>query len=62
MPDVSQSPAAALAVREKLHLFELDLQNVASNRINKQLTDTVPRLHDELAIATCAASQNSQAF
>jgi murein DD-endopeptidase MepM/ murein hydrolase activator NlpD len=53
MPDVSQSQQQ-LAVREKLHLFELDLQNVAST--NKQLTDTVTRLHDELQIAK---SQNS---
>jgi murein DD-endopeptidase MepM/ murein hydrolase activator NlpD len=42
------------AVREKLRLFELDLQNVAVN--NKQLTDTVTRLHDELSLAK---SQNS---
>jgi murein DD-endopeptidase MepM/ murein hydrolase activator NlpD len=53
MPDVSQTQQQ-LAVREKLHLFELDLQNVAST--NKQLTDTVTRLHDELQIAK---SQNS---
>ncbi len=42
------------AVREKLRLFELDLQNVAAN--NAQLSQTVTRLHDELNLAK---SQNS---
>jgi len=46
------------AVREKLRLFELDLQNVAVN--NKQLTDTVTRLHDELNMAKSQNSNLSQ--
>jgi murein DD-endopeptidase MepM/ murein hydrolase activator NlpD len=46
------------AVREKLRLFELDLQNVAVN--NKQLTDTVTRLHDELNFAKSQNSNLSQ--
>ncbi len=46
------------AVREKLRLFELDLQNVAVN--NKQLTDTVTRLHDELDLAKSQNSNLSQ--
>ncbi len=53
VPGIGQSQQQ-LAVREKLRLFELDLQNVANN--NRQLTDTVNRLHDELQIAK---SQNS---
>jgi murein DD-endopeptidase MepM/ murein hydrolase activator NlpD len=54
MSDVSQSQQQQSAVREKLRLFELDLKSVAST--NKQLTDTVTRLHDELQVAK---SQNS---
>ncbi len=46
------------AVREKLRLFELDLQNVAAN--NKQLTDTVTRLHNELDLAKSQNSNLSQ--
>jgi murein DD-endopeptidase MepM/ murein hydrolase activator NlpD len=57
LPDISQSQQQ-LAVREKLRLFQLDLQNVANN--NKQLTDTVNRLHDELQVAKSQNSNLSQ--
>jgi murein DD-endopeptidase MepM/ murein hydrolase activator NlpD len=57
LPGSSLSPQQ-LAVREKLRLFELDLQNVAQN--NKQLTDTVNRLHDELQFAKSQNSNLSQ--
>ena len=53
LPDISQTQQQ-LAVREKIRLFQLDLQNVANN--DKQLTDTVTRLHDE---PQAAESQNS---
>lgn len=63
LPNTSGVPGPALeqqqaAVREKLRLFELDLQNVAVN--NKQLTDTVTRLHDELNLAKSQNSNLSQ--
>jgi murein DD-endopeptidase MepM/ murein hydrolase activator NlpD len=54
LPDIGQTQQQQLAVREKLRLFQLDLQNVANN--NKQLSDTVSRLHDELQVAK---SQNT---
>jgi murein DD-endopeptidase MepM/ murein hydrolase activator NlpD len=46
------------AAREKLRVFELDLQTVANN--NKQLTDTVNRLHDELQLAKAQNSNLTQ--
>jgi murein DD-endopeptidase MepM/ murein hydrolase activator NlpD len=64
LPGTGTIPGAAptgqqqAAVREKLRLFELDLQNVAAN--NKQLTDTVTRLHDELNVAKSQNSNLSQ--
>ncbi len=54
LPDLSQSQRQQTALREKLRLFELDLQSVATN--NKQLADTVTRLRDELQLAK---SQNT---
>jgi murein DD-endopeptidase MepM/ murein hydrolase activator NlpD len=54
----SPNEQQAAAVREKLRLFELDLQNVAAN--NKQLTDTVMRLHGELDVAKSQNSNLSQ--
>jgi murein DD-endopeptidase MepM/ murein hydrolase activator NlpD len=57
-PGAEPTPQQQAAVREKLRLFELDLQNVAAN--NKQLTDTVTHLHDELDVAKSQNSNLSQ--
>ena len=57
-PGLAGTEQQQAAVREKLRLFELDLQNVAVN--NKQLTDTVTRLHDELNLAKSQNSNLSQ--
>ena len=54
LPNIGQTQQQQLVVREKLRLFQLDLQNVANN--NKQLSDTVSHLHDELQVAK---SQNT---
>jgi murein DD-endopeptidase MepM/ murein hydrolase activator NlpD len=56
--NLGQTEQQQAALREKLRLFELDLQNVASN--NKQLTDTVNRLRDELQLAKSQNTNLSQ--